>query len=228
MGPWWLLYRGWYGPTDRHAHHAVQILSSSTPVAVTDEAGQTFTGNTLTIPSDLGHQIDSSGRAVIVFVDADSAVGRRLIDSCDGRIAASDRYVPVDTAVAPAVVEGLVELVDPGGSDSPPVSPAIARVLATLADDPDRSTATEFADQVGLSPSRFSQRFTREVGLPLRSYRRWARMLHAIDALAAGASLTDAAHRAGFTDSAHLTHTFRDHFGLAPGDLLAAIRFDDS
>ena len=40
-----------------------------------------------------------------------------------------------------------------------------------------------------------------------------------------GTSLTAAAHDAGFVDSAHLTHTFRDHFGLAPTDLLAATRF---
>ena len=46
-----------------------------------------------------------------------------------------------------------------------------------------------------------------------------------LEALAQGASLTAAAHDAGFTDSAHLTHTFRDHFGLAPTDLLAATRF---
>ena len=61
--------------------------------------------------------------------------------------------------------------------------------------------------------------------VPEAGPRRWVRMLHAVEALAQGASLTAAAHDAGFTDSAHLTHTFRDHFGLAPTDLLAATRF---
>jgi len=106
------------------------------------------------------------------------------------------------------------------------VSDGVAAALAELADDPGAGTVVEFAARSGLSPSRFSQRFAREVGIPLRSYRRWVRMLHALDALATGASLTAAAHCAGFTDSAHLTHTFRDHFGLAPTDLLAATRFE--
>jgi AraC-like DNA-binding protein len=227
MGPWWLLYRGRYGQTDPHAHHAVQILSSSTKVTVLDEAGHPTSGLTLAIPSDVHHQIDSSGRAVIVFVDADSAVGRRLARSCGSHIAACDGFVPVDALNAAAVVEQLLVLVDPAASETRPVSSAIAQVLAALADDPDAGTARQFASRVGLSPSRFSARFSREVGIPLRSYRRWVRMLHAVDALAAGASITEAAHRAGFTDSAHLTHTFRAHFGLAPRDLLAATQFED-
>lgn len=227
IGPWWLLYRGSYGPTDRHAHHAVQILSSSAPATVLDHRGRPTSDHTLVIPSDIDHQIDSNGRALIVFVDADSSVGRRLTRSCEGQVAAFDRFVAVDTSDASAVVNRLLGLVDPAVGESRPVSPEIAAVLGELADDPDTGTAPGLADRVGLSPSRFSERFTREVGIPLRSYRRWVRMLHAVDALGAGASLTEAAHRAGFTDSAHLTHTFRANFGLAPSDLLAATQFED-
>ena len=226
MGPWWLLYRGGYGPTDRHAHHAVQIVSSSAPVTVLDHRDRASTGATLVIPSDEHHQIATSGRAVIVFVDADSAAGRRLTRAGDGQISTFDRFVTAGTSDAASVVAELLALVDPAVSDPWPLSPEIAVVLSVLADDADAGTAPEFAARAGLSPSRFSERFSREVGIPLRSYRRWVRMLHAVDALGAGASLTDAAHRAGFTDSAHLTHTFRANFGLAPSDLLAATRFE--
>jgi AraC-like DNA-binding protein len=40
-----------------------------------------------------------------------------------------------------------------------------------------------------------------------------------VDVFAAGGSLTDAAHEAGFADSAHLSRTFRRMFGVAPSSL---------
>jgi AraC-like DNA-binding protein len=39
--------------------------------------------------------------------------------------------------------------------------------------------------------------------------------------IAAGGSLTEAAHAAGFSSSAHLSSTFRRMFGLRASDLLA-------
>jgi len=37
-----------------------------------------------------------------------------------------------------------------------------------------------------------------------------------------GASLTEAAHAAGFFDSAHFSRTFRQTFGFAPSTVLGA------
>jgi len=59
-------------------------------------------------------------------------------------------------------------------------------------------------------------------GLPLRRFRIWNRMGVAIAAVSAGASLTVAAHRAGFSSSAHFSTAFRAMFGLCPSDLVAA------
>ena len=228
VGPWWLRYTGVYGPTGRHAHHAVQIISSTTDVTVAhgrDASSTVLRAPTITIPSDLSHAIVSSGTATIVFVDGDSAAGRRLSARCDGRPVGADTLTPAPVGDGGQIVSEVLALVDDTTIAAAPVTPAVAAVLAELAEDPGTGTLVELAARAGPSPSRFSQRFAREVGIPLRSYRRWIRMLHAVEALAQGTSLTAAAHDAGFADSAHLTHTFRDHFGLAPTDLLAATRF---
>ena len=225
VGPWWLLYTGVYGPTGRHAHHAAQVISSTADVTVNYGDGAALRSRTIAIPSDLTHAIVSSGTATIVFVDGESAAGRRLSARCDGRPVGADTLTPAPVGDGGQIVSEVLALVDDTTVTAEPVTPAVAAVLAELADDPGTGTLVELAARAGLSPSRFSQRFAREVGIPLRSYRRWVRMLHAVEALAQGTSLTAAAHDAGFVDSAHLTHTFRDHFGLAPTDLLAATRF---
>lgn len=72
------------------------------------------------------------------------------------------------------------------------------------------------AKAAGLSPSRFQHLFTRETGVPFRRYRQWQRLRMAIRSAAAGASLTDAAHAAGFADQAHFSRVFKATFGAPP------------
>lgn len=80
-------------------------------------------------------------------------------------------------------------------------------------------TATEAAGVACLSESRFSHLFVREVGLPFRTFLLWRRLMRAVEGMAAGRSLTAAAHEAGFSDSAHFSRAFRRMFGL-PADWL--------
>ena len=80
-------------------------------------------------------------------------------------------------------------------------------------------TLAALAKVVGRSPSRLAHRFSETLGLPLRRYVLWCRLRAAAEAAMRGASLTDAAHAAGFADSAHLSRTFRTTFGIAPSFL---------
>ena len=54
------------------------------------------------------------------------------------------------------------------------------------------------------------------MSLPLRRYVLWLRLRDVVLSLAMGHTLTEAAHRAGFADSAHMTRTFRGMFGMPP------------
>ncbi|MEI8305036.1 MAG: helix-turn-helix domain-containing protein [Burkholderiales bacterium] len=99
----------------------------------------------------------------------------------------------------------------------------IARVVREIERRPDAfGRAHDAAALACLSPSRFRARFDAELGLPFRRYRLWRRMAAVMRAVAAGATLTDAAHCAGFSSSAHLSTTFKRMFGLTASDLLAS------
>jgi AraC family transcriptional regulator len=75
------------------------------------------------------------------------------------------------------------------------------------------------AAHVGLSTGRARHLFVEETGLPFRTYLLWRRLMRAAELFSAGSSLTDAAHDAGFSDSSHLSRTFRRMFGI-PADSL--------
>lgn len=102
----------------------------------------------------------------------------------------------------------------------------IQRALEILRNAPDNIiSADTVAREVALSPSRFAHLFRSEVGLPVRRYLLWMRLRNAIRMLDGGDSLTTVAHAAGFADSAHLTRTFKQMFGLAPSEIFQNSRF---
>jgi AraC-like DNA-binding protein len=72
------------------------------------------------------------------------------------------------------------------------------------------------AAAVALSESRFRHLFVAETGSSFRAYLLWLRINLAIQAVMSGATWTDAAHEAGFADSAHLTRTHKRMFGIEP------------
>jgi AraC-like DNA-binding protein len=67
-----------------------------------------------------------------------------------------------------------------------------------------------------LSESRLQHLFRDQVGVPIRRYLLWHRYLTALSLLADGASVTRAAHAAGFAGSAHLTRTAVRMNGFTP------------
>lgn len=102
----------------------------------------------------------------------------------------------------------------------------IERIRANVTGNP---PLDELARAAGLSNSRLVNLFKSQVGVPVRRYRLWHRLFVACGQLAGGATITEAAHASGFTDGAHLSHTFRDILGISPRELFGnqrALRAD--
>jgi AraC-like DNA-binding protein len=216
FGPWWLVYAGLVGPTDEHRHHAIQLVAAP-GTRVLDTTGDH--PSPAVVPPDHPHAIAGTGTGVVVFVDPEATRAATLASRPPPGFPDSD--LPETMADATRLVAALTQ---PADRQPPDRHPAIARLLALLPDDPDAPLRV-LAAAVGLSPSRVTHLFRDHVGIPLRAYRRWVRFLLAAEALRDGASLTDAAHHAGFADVAHLHRTFRHHFGLQPGPLLRAVEW---
>jgi AraC-like DNA-binding protein len=223
LGSSWMLYAGPVAPTAAHAHHAFQIALSGVqlePMSPTDEPCW------LVVPLDCPHAVvAASERAQMLYLDPESVQGRQLAR----RVARSPESWPTPAARLPAmegdpaalvrtVLEALgVERLAPRA-----LHPAVRRVVDLL---PSRLTDAvppalpELAQATGVSQSHLSRLLAQQLGLGLPAYVRWLRLRLAAQALARGESLTEAAHAAGFADSAHFTRTFRAMFGLTPSSV---------
>lgn len=75
---------------------------------------------------------------------------------------------------------------------------------------------TELARDVQLSVSRLEKLFKEQAGLPITQYRMRYRVFIATILIALGRSMTEAALSAGFSNSAHLSRSYRTINGLTP------------
>lgn len=232
LRPGVLAFTGSIGTTDAHAHHAVQIITATTALTVLDEHGTRHTGTKVVVPADAPHRIEvGAEEGTVVFLDPESVPGR----------SANRPAVRSGWAVTPAlartqrrplatVVDELVAHLTPAPAAEAvaPRHPAVVRALEVLpglvAAGP--VSGTGLAARVGLSVSRLTHLFTDQVGIPLRRYVLRSRLRIAISRVQAGDDLTGAAHSAGFADSAHLTRTTRDMFGLPPSVLSRHVSWD--
>lgn len=108
-----------------------------------------------------------------------------------------------------------------GDGENEPIDSRVAQSIEWIRSSRDEGISVqEIAAGVELSESRFSHLFTENVRIPVRRYLLWLRLRDSMHLLAQGRSLTETAHEAGFSDSAHLTRTFRGMLGIAPSALI--------
>lgn len=89
---------------------------------------------------------------------------------------------------------------------------------------PDQWRASDIAQQLGLSESRFLHLISAELGMPWRPYLLWRRLICAMQSIKRGNNATQAAHGAGFTDSAHLSRTIKSTFGMTSKQVIKSFR----
>lgn len=222
-----------------HHHFTASVtLALDAPLAVRAPSGAYQEAHALILRPNAEHELDASrGRVLNLQIDPETDDYARLVARFGDRAQGAPWLLLSRDEVAPLIAAVTTQLRGPtvlprdiwstvlthlGGTPlgAPVYDPRISRVLTTLKERfPDAPSTAELARSVGLSEGRLIRLFHQEVGVPLRRYVLWLRLRHVVFCLAAGENLTDAAHDAGFADSAHLTRVFRDMFGLAPSQL---------
>lgn len=224
------------GRTEWHAHHAHQLALA--PVGRfrfrTEKAGAWEDFEGAMVPSHCPHQFELDAIAVAhLFIEPESRTGRALtgrfgttsvarLQTADSRAAAQSLFrqfaanaerEPMIDAALRAVTALCGALPEPARALDPRLVRALDYIRAHIRQ---ALTLGEVAAAVALSESRFRHLFMAELGCSFRGYLLWLRINLAIEAVTAGASWTEAAHEAGFADSAHLTRTHKRVFGIEP------------
>jgi AraC-like DNA-binding protein len=222
-----------YPRTAFHAHHVIQLtLALSGKVELDGDDGR-VSGVAVAVAPDVRHAFRGTGRVAHVFIASDAPAGRAIAQGLFAK-APIARVPPALLGELPGRLQATFE--DPAHSDddlhalgrlliaqlsgatvrTKRLDPRVAKLITALEERLDESPSLEEAAAIiGVSKGRARHLFVEETGLSLRTYVLWLRLGRAVELFASGASLTEAAHGAGFSDSAHLSRTFRRMFGIA-------------
>lgn len=224
--------------TEAHAHHALQITFSIKGDFDIGTGDHWVTGPVVAVASDTRHIFRASGAAAHLFVESDGAIGRALsmrlfressivalsdttaafaLDALRESFGREDGEAAL-VGLGREIVERFAATVMPSAGDG-----RVDRMIRFAGENLDRSLSLPAAaNHVCLSPSRASHLFVEGTGLAFKTYVLWLRLARAVRLYAGGSSLTEAAHEAGFADSAHFSRTFRRTFGVSAAALRLA------
>lgn len=220
-----------------HSHHAIQIslaLDGSAAFLLRGAADRRWSAHEAAIVMPhRRHEFDGQGSSIAqIFVEPESESGRALTArfaaadirklpgedlraAADLRLssAASGANDPALVAASQRVIDSLIGSLPERPRASPRVAAAIEFISRRMASG---VALDDVAAAVHLSASRLRHVFAQETGTTYRGYVLWLRIQRAVAAMMEGRTWTEAAHEAGFADSAHLSRTFRRTFGVSP------------
>lgn len=212
-----------------HAPHGSALfVGLDADVTVLPRDGAAVRGRVLLVPPDLTYAVEAPGPTLEVLYDPERARGLAEFARARGCFPLlgkqAARLVAAAFAHRTALARGDVlagvaheafnrlELAAPRRH----LDRRVARTLEALRDPlAQRAYAVE---QAGLSAAHLRALFARDVGLPMRSFALWRRLLLGVGACAS-LDATGAAHYAGFADLAHFTRTTRRLLGHTPSSL---------
>jgi len=231
-----------------HRHHALQVsLALGEPFQLQWESSAgavqhgEFTG--AIIAPDRQHSLDGKdGTQALLLIDPEHTCAQQLAEIW----LKDEPVVPLPTELTAPLIKHLTaepradsqilepinpvtELLSallPKGSGLAQIDNRVRAALDYLQSQPIKNiAASEVAEAVHLSESRLAHLFKQQVGIPVRRYLMWLRLMDAIEYAFAGNTLTHAAAHAGFSDSAHFTRTFQSMFGVQPSAIVQHSQF---
>jgi AraC-like DNA-binding protein len=237
VAPGRVVYAGPGGHAYRHAHHAVQVVACWGGSARVELAEGAVEGTAAVIPADVPHALVARAEIVaVVYIEPEDPRGRPIQAAATaGDLDAAELARRLDGVPRPDPASWKREGVARWSNDllarvATPVAaelhPSVRAAVAYLADvAPEVARLGEAAAETGISPSRLTHVFKRQIGIPLRRFALWVRTKRAVEEFLASGSLTEAAHAAGFSDASHFCRTFRALFGLRPSAFLGHVQF---
>lgn len=221
----------------RHQHPNAQLLHAVRGVMVVDtDYGQWIVPPTrgLWMPGGIEHRIRMVGEVKMrtAYINTQAALHQTFPQQCvvlkisallrELIIAVIDEPIPYESDSRAGRLARLVldEIQQMGALPLHLPMPSDKRLLAICnainASPDDNTTATEWAQRLHVDPKTIQRVFLRETGMTFGQWRTQARLLLALERLAAGDKVLNVALDLGYDSPSAFATMFKKQFGVAP------------
>jgi len=193
------------------------ILGMTDDVTVVDKSGAHHTARAILVKPMVEHSVvENSNSTCHIFLAPYSSFAATLSRQVDdGEIVElQNDALPFHSKMTCSEICSILD--DLVGGIDPSIDPRLAAMLADLDKAPFKSTLADIAVNYDLSPSRLRVLAKQQIGVSLSNILLWRKLVTALEVLASGSILSEAAQAGGFSDQAHFTRTTRKMFGITP------------
>ena len=222
--------------TKLHGHHAIEILISYDSHCTLQTAEQTVTDSGLLVHHDILHAVNAKGFVLFIYINPETILGKRL-----DHVLGANKVLAIHEPIVQKLKKYIGDLISHEFSEIEVARYLTGLLVKDIVQNEKNYTPdiriynvldhikaninkpfnfSELKEIACLSESRLIHLFKQEIGIPIRKYVLWCRLHQAIKIYLTGQTLTQSAHRAGFSDVAHLTRTFVSMFGMNPSQIL--------
>ena len=207
------IYRGFLNPNASHSHNTLQLTISSKKTFDVLLENKIIECKSIQINKKVKHQIITNNSELITLLFEPTI-------NCEYKFYPNfDKYIifnnigDVERSVFANNLKYITEMLLSYG-EFVPLDNRIQKILNHINKEENcKHSLGYFAEWLSLSESRISHLFKKEVGVSLKYYLLWKRLLFAIDSLRSSRPLTEIALDCGFSDLSHLSRTFKRFFG---------------
>lgn len=204
-----------------HKHHATQLILSKNDINVYIE-NEEIVCKGIILNKNVYHKINSYENLIVVLFEP-------IIESKSKYKLLIENYKLINTEIINILYE-LAIVSDFNkffsvllfNTDLVVLDERVSEILCHIKKEESCSHQLEyFSKLLGISKSRISHLFQSEMGVSLKHYILWKKLLFAIDTLRSITDLTNIALDCGFSDLSHLSRTFRKMFGHKISEIFA-------
>jgi AraC-like DNA-binding protein len=237
------MYVGKFPNNTEHRHHVLQIEIGIKTSFRLQIDGASYEYRSVIIAPNVPHQVDDHNEwQLMLHIDPESLAAKQLLETHLGNrrfkeivFSSIESLLPeINSYVhsihscrnAKKLFDNIVSALLSSPINPTPIDQRIKAALKILRRLPVKKISTKaIAEAICLSESRFTHLFKYQMGIPVRRYLLWLRLRDAVEQAFNGMSFTYAAHHAGFSDSAHLSRTFKQMSGMTLTNYLKNSQF---
>lgn len=223
---------GTINDTNFHIHHAIQITIGINNNFYIQTENESILTKSIIIKSNLKHKlIGENGIQAVLLLEPKSTFGEiiskylennqyRLIDTSKNISEIVKSSINSKELNALTIIKTIFICLGISINTQTNIDFRINKLLNIIDNNYEKKiSVNELANSVSISESRLQHIFKNQVGISIKKYLLWKRLIDGIGIITSGKDFTFASHEAGFSDSAHMSRTFKKMFGINLQDI---------